>query len=107
MNWMIGAVLSWLPTVTWASNMAGRFQLVSYNRGKWTTVLGIFGRYRPTLKLSTVVLPMAMDFGNGEKYHYETCLFSLDSSDSSVLERYETLDQAVIGHEKWRMHALK
>ncbi len=49
---------------------------------------------RPTLQLSTVRLPFYID---DEKY--ETCLFSAD--DCQVIDRYATLDEAVIGHASY------
>lgn len=49
---------------------------------------------KPTLKLSTVRLPFYI---GDEKY--ESCLFSV--GDSQVIERYATLDEAVMGHASY------
>jgi hypothetical protein len=82
------------------------FQLEAFNRGKWVPVLFGMGYYQPTIRLSTIILPLSMDYGDGKVYQYETCLFA--GGDSEVLERYETLEEAVRGHEKHRYeHGLR
>ena len=65
--------------------MAPRWQKVSSDSG-WFTI--------ETIRLSTVemlTIP-GMDFG----YRYESCLFSENGSE--VVDRYQTLDEAVAGH---------
>lgn len=49
----------------------------------------LFPRAHATFRLSTVELPG----GDG----YETCLFIKDSV-SDVIERYYTIDEAIVGH---------
>ena len=65
--------------------MAKRWQKVSSDGG----LLSL-----ETISLSTVEMPRisGMDFG----YKYESCLFS--DSGSEVVDRYQTLDEAVAGH---------
>ena len=65
--------------------MAPRWQKVSSDSG-WFTI--------ETIRLSTVEMPTipGMDFG----YRYESCLFSENGSE--VVDRYQTLDEAVAGH---------
>ena len=65
--------------------MAPRWQKVSSDGGLFSLT---------TISLSTVEMPRisGMDFG----YKYESCLFS--DSGSEVVDRYQTLDQAVAGH---------
>ena len=63
---------------------------MNQRRLKLTSTNGGWFR-NPTLRLSTVSLPFYID---DEKY--ETCLFG--PSDSQVIERYTTFDEAVIGH---------
>ena len=76
------------------------FHLESFNKGKWVPLLFGMGYYQPTVRLSTIILPMSFDYGDGKQTRYETCLFS--GSDSEVIDRYETLEEAVRGHEKYR-----
>ena len=65
--------------------MAKRWQKVSSDGGLFSLT---------TISLSTVEIPNipGMDFG----YRYESCLFSENGSE--VVDRYQTLDQAVAGH---------
>lgn len=65
-----------------------RFQLISDNGSIFT---------KPTLHLSTVEMPGAWldDFG----YQYESCLF-VHGGDSDVIKRYQTLHEAVAGHQE-------
>ena len=65
--------------------MAPRWQKVSSDGGLFSLT---------TISLSTVEIPNipGMDFG----YRYESCLFSENGSE--VVDRYQTLDQAVAGH---------
>jgi len=52
------------------------------------------GWLRPaTLELSTVELPFCTN-----DFPYESCLFS--GTDSEILERYKTLQEAIEGHIK-------
>ena len=55
------------------------------------------GWLRPaTIRVSTVEMPRIKDFDFG--YRYESCLFT--GSDSEVLERYNTVSEAVQGHRR-------
>ena len=65
-----------------------RFQLISDNRR-------IFAD--PTVTLSTVEMPVLPHIDLG--YRYESCVFT--QTDSDVLERYQTLAEAIEGHAKW------
>lgn len=44
-----------------------------------------------TLRISTVELPEEYGYG------YETCIFK-QNGDSDVIERYYTIDEAIVGH---------
>ena len=63
--------------------MKNRFHLVSNNAG-WFK--------KPTIELSTIALHY------GQYNCYESCLFS--ANDSEVLARYDTMSEAVQGHQK-------
>ena len=65
--------------------MSSSWQKVSSDGGLFTL---------ETIRLSTVEMPNipGMDFG----YKYESCLFSENGSE--VIDRYQTLDEAVAGH---------
>ena len=69
-----------------------RFQMISNNAG-------IFRK--PSVELSTVEMPKSFT-----EYRYESCLFT--ETDSEVLARYDTLTDAIIGHNKLaNQHNLK
>lgn len=65
-----------------------RFQLISNNAGIIE---------RATITLSTVEMPKDWftDFG----YQYESCIF-LSNGESDVVARYETLHEAIVGHQR-------
>jgi hypothetical protein len=67
--------------------MSDRWQMVSNNAG-WLCPASI--------ELSTVEMPRMVKFDLG--YRYESCLFT--SKDSEVVARYNTLTDAVEGHER-------
>lgn len=57
-----------------------------YERRGW-----LFPRTHATFRLSTVELPEEYGYG------YETCIFK-QNGDSDVIERYYTIDEAIVGH---------
>lgn len=65
--------------------MASRLHLVTNNAG-WLR--------QPTVEVDTIRLPMAHD-----GMWYETALRTAGGVDE--LERYETMAQAVAGHQRW------
>jgi spore coat polysaccharide biosynthesis protein SpsF (cytidylyltransferase family) len=63
----------------------------------WQLISDNAGWIRPaSVVLSTVEMPRIKDFDFG--YRYESCLFT--GSDSEVLERYNTVSEAVRGHRE-------
>ena len=53
--------------------------------------------------LSTVELPaLPSDLKSGIGYQYETCVF-LEDRDSEVVDTYRTKEQAIAGHERYRI----
>lgn len=64
-----------------------KWQMISHNGGILTP---------KTIELSTVEMPhVSATVG----YRYETCVFT--AIDSEVLERYDTLVDAIKGHARW------
>lgn len=68
--------------------MGNRWQMLS-NNGGWLK--------QPTVELSTVEMPQIKGLDLG--YRYESCVFT--DGDSDVVERYDTVVDAIAGHQRW------
>lgn len=77
-----------------------RWQLKSYKRRDLFDIIKDPDRIT---WLSTVELPMiGANLGIEIPERYETCYFNADL-DSEVLEVYHTLEEAIAGHERYRV----
>lgn len=62
----------------------GLFDIIKEPNGMW---------------LSTVEMPKTiMDLG----YRYESCIFGLPDIGSDVLDRYDTQEEAIAGHKRYK-----